>query len=339
MQYDVPRHRSETSPPRGSSSPSPSPNDSGPHAAVATYQFSSRRGPTSEPHRPTPGGSPPSATATATASAAPFAAGESEVGGAPLAGGRFLAPREPGDSARSTSDRTDSRFLQPGPNIARRVASSPVLLLPVGSPPLFCRLASFFDLTLPMHETFGEDGSTAGGSDLPADPDHFGKNPALPPALPGRRLFASTKHDFCGFGRPSIEALDLKLDDDRRELELLGELRIGLEAAAAGGGAGVGLGGILALVEGVAVEPFERGVLGEQDGVGREIGRTLFPTTAAAAPLAGAGGPRGGHGLAGDLAVAGAAGAGRDESFQIHLRHRVGRGVGSKELEGAGGEA
>jgi hypothetical protein len=57
------------------------------------------------------------------------------------------------------------------------------------------RCRSRFDLTLPIHETFGEDGSTSGASDLPTDPDRFGNNRVFP-GLPFRRLFASTKQDF-----------------------------------------------------------------------------------------------------------------------------------------------
>ena len=69
-----------------------------------------------------------------------------------------------------------------------------------------------FDLTLPMHETFGDDGSytTTAESDFPAEALRFGNSLAFPCRLWWmRRLWlASANADFCDFGSPIIAALD-----------------------------------------------------------------------------------------------------------------------------------
>jgi hypothetical protein len=56
------------------------------------------------------------------------------------------------------------------------------------------RFRSLFDLTRPMHETFGDDGSTIGPSDFPTDPERFGNR--WIPALQYLRFFASMKVAF-----------------------------------------------------------------------------------------------------------------------------------------------
>jgi hypothetical protein len=91
--------------------------------------------------------------------------------------------------------------------IARTVANNPVFRFGAGfsfsgsRSEDICRLfilrcRSRFDLTLPIQETFGDDGSTSGASDLLTDPDRFGGNNQVFPGLPFRRFFASTKQDF-----------------------------------------------------------------------------------------------------------------------------------------------
>uniref|UniRef100_A0A0A0LE17 Uncharacterized protein n=1 Tax=Cucumis sativus TaxID=3659 RepID=A0A0A0LE17_CUCSA len=54
------------------------------------------------------------------------------------------------------------------------------------------RLRSRFDLTLPIHETFGDEGSTSAESDFSEDPDCLG-NSLVFPDFAFRRLFESTK--------------------------------------------------------------------------------------------------------------------------------------------------
>lgn len=55
----------------------------------------------------------------------------------------------------------------------------------------FCRFRSFFDLTFPIHDTLGEEGSIIDETDFPPDPDRFGNNRMFPD-LQWRRFFAST---------------------------------------------------------------------------------------------------------------------------------------------------
>lgn len=117
-----------------------------------------------------------------------------------------------GDSVNGRA--CDSRALLLHRKIARKLEKKPlpvlvVFFLTVSVPADFWRfffnrrLRSRFDLTLPMQETLGEEGSMTGGSDL-TEPDRLGNNLVFP----GFRFFVSTKQDFCGFGNPRIEALD-----------------------------------------------------------------------------------------------------------------------------------
>ena len=55
----------------------------------------------------------------------------------------------------------------------------------------FWRFRSFFDLTFPIHDTLGEEGSIIDETDFPTDPDRFGNNRMFPD-LQLRRFFAST---------------------------------------------------------------------------------------------------------------------------------------------------
>lgn len=83
------------------------------------------------------------------------------------------------------------------------------------------RFRSRLDLTLPMQETLGEDGSTSPDSDFPTETLRFGNSLMLLGLLWLRRFLASTKEVFCGLGKPMmVEALDLKLREKRWELLL-----------------------------------------------------------------------------------------------------------------------
>ncbi|CAN0847079.1 hypothetical protein LINGRAHAP2_LOCUS4781 [Linum grandiflorum] len=64
------------------------------------------------------------------------------------------------------------------------------------------RCRSLFDRTLPIHDTLGEPGSATEDEDL------LGKRCMLV----CRRLLASTKQEFCGFGKPIMEDLDLRFE-------------------------------------------------------------------------------------------------------------------------------
>lgn len=78
------------------------------------------------------------------------------------------------------------------------------------------RFLSRLDLTLPMHETFGDDGSATEFSNFPpTDALRFGNSLAFPGGRWFRRLLASAKDAFCGFGKPIIAALDFKFFENR----------------------------------------------------------------------------------------------------------------------------
>lgn len=96
----------------------------------------------------------------------------------------------------------------PDRNKDRRRDKSPAFLLPAGLALtgsgstdldrcrlLSLRLRSFLDLTRPMHDTLGEEGSIMGGSDFPVDPERLGNSRAFP-VLQLLRLFGWTKHVF-----------------------------------------------------------------------------------------------------------------------------------------------
>lgn len=116
----------------------------------------------------------------------------------------------------------------PERKMERKLEKSPAFLRPAGLGlaaarsmdwdrwRLLClRLRSFFlDLTRPMQETLGEDGSITRGPDFPVDPDGLGNNRVFP-GLAFFRFFSPTKLGFWGFGSPMIEALDFLFTEKR----------------------------------------------------------------------------------------------------------------------------
>lgn len=108
-----------------------------------------------------------------------------------------------GDSACGSLNLCSVFSREPDRKIARKLAKNPVFrfakdcsFFATVSEDDRCRflnlrLRSLFDLTLPIHETFGDDGSTSGASDFPTDPDLFGNKRAFP-GLQTRRFLAST---------------------------------------------------------------------------------------------------------------------------------------------------
>lgn len=82
------------------------------------------------------------------------------------------------------------------------------------------RFRSRLDLTLPMQETFGDEGSTTEFSDFPlTDALRFGKSLAFS-SRRLRRLFTSAQEVFRGLGKPIIVALDFRFSENRCELLL-----------------------------------------------------------------------------------------------------------------------
>lgn len=136
-----------------------------------------------------------------------------------------------------------SGSLQPPPvlKMALKLAKNPGFLTWTGLSltelvrPDFClcirRLRSRLDRTLPMQDTFGEEGSDNEGSDFNRDPIRFGIIIVLA-ILQFLRLFTSLKYAFCGFGNLMIDVLDLR--ETRWELDLGIELgfELGFEMGA-----------------------------------------------------------------------------------------------------------